>query len=134
MIKVQFNEEFLSWLEFTHFAYREDAEAFAQEFINHLQASGGLTEIPNDNATRNPTDAAKKLWGIVEWACGDDLERAEMAFRNLSPRQMQEEYGNSGLTCQAILDDYRRERARWQAAKELLVRLFRMVQIQCPPT
>lgn len=79
-------------------------------------------------------DAAKKLWGMVENACsGDNLQRAEMAFHNLSPEQMQEEYGGSGQTRQTILDGYRCEREEWQAAKELLIKLFGMAQIQCPP-
>lgn len=38
---------------------------------------------------------------------GDDFERASMAFRGLSPAQMQEQHGASGQTRQSILDGYR---------------------------
>ncbi len=38
---------------------------------------------------------------------GDDYERASLAFRQCTPEQMQELYGQSGRTRQAILDDYR---------------------------
>lgn len=40
---------------------------------------------------------------------GDDLERAERAFRGRTTLQMQEQYGQSGRTCQAILDEYRQD-------------------------
>lgn len=35
---------------------------------------------------------------------GDDFYRAKMAFRNKTPEQMQQEYGQSGESCQSILD------------------------------
>lgn len=38
---------------------------------------------------------------------GDDYERASAAFRNCTPAQMQQEYGQSGETRQAILEGYR---------------------------
>ncbi len=41
---------------------------------------------------------------------GDDLERAETAFKDLSPQELDEQYGQSGKTCQQILDDYRDHR------------------------
>lgn len=69
--------------------------------------------------------AAKKLLRIVKNAKGDNLERAEMAFRGLPSVTMQEKYGSSGRTRQTILNDYRHERAEWQAAKELLIRLLK---------
>jgi len=68
--------------------------------------------------------AATMLLSIVDNARGDDLARAEMAFRNLSPEEMQQEYGVSGETCQEILDSYRRSDARWQEAKSLLMSLL----------
>ena len=37
---------------------------------------------------------------------GDDLERAIYAFRNCTPEQMQEEYGESGKTRAQVLSDY----------------------------
>jgi len=36
---------------------------------------------------------------------GDDLYRAECAFRNNTDQEMQEEYGLSGKTRQQILDE-----------------------------
>jgi CRISPR/Cas system-associated protein Csm6 len=38
---------------------------------------------------------------------GDDYERAKAAFRNRTPKQMQEIYGASGKTCQALLNECR---------------------------
>lgn len=49
------------------------------------------------------------LWAL-ENAMGDDLERAEIAFKNYTPEQMATEYGQSGKTCQQILDGYRAHR------------------------
>ena len=42
---------------------------------------------------------------------GDDLERAEIAFKNYTPEQLNKEYGQSGKTCKEILDGYRKHRA-----------------------
>ena len=38
---------------------------------------------------------------------GDDTYRAESAFRNLSPEQMQEQHGQSGQTRAEILAGYK---------------------------
>lgn len=38
---------------------------------------------------------------------GDNLERATARFSGLSPEAMQQQYGQSGETRQAILDGYR---------------------------
>jgi hypothetical protein len=37
---------------------------------------------------------------------GDDLERARWAFQHRTPEQMQELWGQSGRTCQQVLDEY----------------------------
>ena len=37
---------------------------------------------------------------------GDDLARARAAFKNCTPEQMQQEYGESGKTISRILADY----------------------------
>ena len=37
---------------------------------------------------------------------GDDSYRAKMAFKNKTPEQMQQQYGQSGETCRSILDGY----------------------------
>ena len=47
---------------------------------------------------------------------GDNLERATAAFRGMTPAQMSEEYGQSGQTRRAILDEYQKERADIDAA------------------
>ncbi len=47
---------------------------------------------------------------------GDDTYRAKMAFRNCSPEQMKQEYGQSGETRQAILDSYIERDKRIDAA------------------
>ena len=41
---------------------------------------------------------------------GDDLERAEHAFKNYTEKQMDSEYGQSGKTARQILTDYRVDR------------------------
>ena len=47
---------------------------------------------------------------------GDDTARARAAFRNRTPEQMQEQYGQSGKTCAHILADYEAHDAKVQAA------------------
>ena len=44
----------------------------------------------------------------IDNARGDDLERAKMAFGNLTDAQLDEEYGQSGETCREILEGYQR--------------------------
>lgn len=53
---------------------------------------------------------------------GDDFERASHAFRGLSPDAMQRQYGQSGRTCQEILDGYRRHVEAIAAARAELDR------------
>ena len=48
----------------------------------------------------------KYLKRLVTYGRGDDLHRARAAFAGLSKQQMQEQYGHSGQTRQAILDGY----------------------------
>lgn len=50
----------------------------------------------------------------------DSLERAQHAFRRMTPEQMKEQHGESGLTRQEILDGYREQRMRHDAATEWL--------------
>lgn len=47
---------------------------------------------------------------------GDNTARAKAAFRNRTPEQMQEQYGQSGRTCAQILADYEAHDAEVQAA------------------
>lgn len=53
---------------------------------------------------------AARIRDAVNGALGDDLERAEWAFKNRTPEQMGQQYGESGRTCQEILDGYRQRR------------------------
>jgi len=47
---------------------------------------------------------------------GDNLYRAQAAFRNCTPQQMQEQYGQSGQTRQEIVDGYQRHEDAVNAA------------------
>lgn len=55
---------------------------------------------------------------------GDDLERAELSFKNLTPKQMDQGHGCSGKTKRQILEEYREERKQWQEANKYLEELF----------
>ena len=44
--------------------------------------------------------------------CGDDLQRAQNAFRNCTAEQMQMQYGQSGKTRAAILSGYQAHQNR----------------------
>lgn len=107
-----------------------------EEFVELLLDCGfeDITqyESPRERLHKEESLAAEKLLRIVQNAGGDNLERANIAFRGLSREQMQEDYGGSGQTRQTILDGYRCEREEWQAAKELLIKLFRAAQIRYP--
>lgn len=56
---------------------------------------------------------------------GDDLERAESAFRRETPQSLQKKYGHSGSTKQQVLDEYRKFRQQWIEAKEYLEELLK---------
>jgi hypothetical protein len=49
---------------------------------------------------------------------GDNTARARAAFRNCTPEQMQEQYGQSGQTRAQILADYEAHDAKVQAAMD----------------
>ena len=53
---------------------------------------------------------------------GDDLERAKLAFAGRTTEQMQENYGWSGKTCQALLDEYAQRNEKIDRAIEWLKR------------
>ena len=55
---------------------------------------------------------------IIEGSFGDDLERTEKLFAHLTHAEMRAIHGNSGKTCQEVLDGYRKERAEIVAALE----------------
>lgn len=58
------------------------------------------------------------ILSALEHYRGDNLERATAAFRGCTPHQMTMEYGLSGQTRQAILDQYRQHVAEVEAAME----------------
>ncbi len=47
---------------------------------------------------------------------GDDLYRAQLTFKGKTPEQMREQYGQSGKTCQMILNDYQEHNNKCDAA------------------
>lgn len=51
---------------------------------------------------------------------GDDLYRAKNAFRNCSPKEMNEQYGHSGRTRQEILNEYQKHHDNVQEAIALV--------------
>ena len=66
----------------------------------------------------------QKLIKIVEYAGGDDLERARMAFRGMSEAELNKQHGQSGQTRQQILIMYENEHALYLKAKALLMSLL----------
>lgn len=54
---------------------------------------------------RNP-HANMAIKGLEQMR-GDDLARAERQFRDCTPQQMKQQWGQSGKTCQEVLDEYR---------------------------
>ena len=53
---------------------------------------------------------------VLSNAKGDDSHRARSAFRNCTPEQMAEKYGQSDQTRQEILDGYLEQDAKFDAA------------------
>ena len=65
--------------------------------------------------------AIKDLRHYIAKAKGDDLERAELFFKGAD---LDRQHGDSGKTRRQVLQEYRNERARWQAANDLLEKLL----------
>lgn len=63
--------------------------------------------------------AKERLLRIVADARGDDLERAQAAFKGMTPDQLDQEYGLSRRTRREILAECTRRRREWEAAYEL---------------
>lgn len=55
---------------------------------------------------------------------GDDLYRARMAFKNCTPQQMQQEYGQSGQTRAQIIAQYEQHDREVANAIEAVNRYF----------
>lgn len=57
------------------------------------------------------TDEQRRyILNAIKNATGDDLERAERTFGNMSGDELSKEWGSSGITYQELLDGYKRER------------------------
>lgn len=69
-------------------------------------------------------DYAKTIRKAMRNAHGDDLERAEAAFRGMTDTDLDQEYGQSGSTCREILEGYQQRRLEWQEANEYLEALL----------
>lgn len=55
---------------------------------------------------------------------GDDLYRAQSAFANCTPTEMNELYGESGQTRQQIIDGHKAHKQKCDAAIETVKRLL----------
>ena len=53
--------------------------------------------------------AAERMLG----GAGDNLQRAKLSFGSLSSEFMQKQFGQSGQTCQQVLDGYQKEYDEW---------------------
>jgi hypothetical protein len=64
--------------------------------------------------------AFKRIRQALERDKGDDLERAKRQFWSCTPDEMQEQYGQSGLTRAEILKGHEADREEWEAAMQTL--------------
>lgn len=60
---------------------------------------------------------------VMQEQRGDGLYRAEQAFRNCSPKEMQQEYGASGITKADLLARYRKHHDAFSEAIEWVANL-----------
>ncbi len=73
----------------------------------------------------NPNkESADIIRHAMQNAKGDNLERAEASFRHVSTTSMDQEYGQSGKTRRDILEEYRANRRKWEAANKYLETLL----------
>lgn len=56
----------------------------------------------------------------MQAAKGDNLERAYASFKQMTPEQLQQQFGRSGDTNQQVWDEYKQQREEWLAAYEFL--------------
>jgi len=64
-----------------------------------------------------PQQAKEYVVGVMRASRGDNLERARRAFRGLTLKQMDEEYGQSGVPRSEILREYEDQRKRHTEAE-----------------
>ena len=67
------------------------------------------------------------VMGAMQMYRGDDYARAKAAFRNYTPEQMQQQYGQSGHTCQQILDGYKQQNDEWHETWDWLQGLITLL-------
>lgn len=60
--------------------------------------------------------AKEKAIKMLESGRGDNLARAQFAFKKFNPEEMQKQHGESGYTRQQILDSYKKEELEIEAA------------------
>lgn len=66
------------------------------------------------------TEIKKFIISCIERRRGDDLYRARRAFKNCTPKEMDEEYGQSGQTRQQIIDGHQSHNDECDEAIEAL--------------
>lgn len=54
----------------------------------------------------------------ISQAMGDDLERADIAFKGMTETQLDQQWGQSGKTVRQIWQGYKDDRARWKEVLE----------------
>lgn len=67
-----------------------------------------------------PPSVKSTFLRYVANAKGDDLERAERVFREMSHDERNAEWGCSGRTPNQILQEYREFRREWQAVRDFV--------------
>jgi hypothetical protein len=77
--------------------------------------------IADVNAKRLLRSAVETMVGNAE----DDLHRVRARFHGLTPSQMQEQHGESGVTRQVILSEYEEHLYDCKGAQHLLDQLLR---------
>lgn len=75
-----------------------------------------MAEFTND-------EIKEYICGALIRRTGDNLERCQMSFNNLTDKEMQNEYGQSGMTCKKILDDYKKERRLYHMSIDAINRV-----------
>lgn len=56
----------------------------------------------------------------MQAAKGNKLEHAYASFKQMTPEQLQQQFGRSGETNQQVWDEYKQQREEWLVAYEVL--------------
>lgn len=96
---------------------QEDALEAARQSNEAAQNKINLAAVPTNPLDVIKPELSQKLAiQAVEQMRGDDLYRARMAFRGLTSKQMDEQFGQSGKTRRQILSEYELYDAKCNAA------------------